>query len=210
MDLTGMSVVIADYGMGNIESIANMVRRVGGSPVISDDPHLIAQAGKLVLPGVGAFDKGISALAATGIKDAVYAAANQGSVILGICLGMQLLMDSSEEGALPGLGLVPGRVCLFPKGLGLKVPHMGWNHVYPTKDSLLFSRNSVETPRYYFVHSYYAKCAELNDVAATTHHGLEFASAFSRNNVLGVQFHPEKSHRFGMALIRRFLDSKYA
>ncbi len=205
-----MTVVIADYGMGNLESIANMVRKVGGSPLISGDTHVIAQAGKLVLPGVGAFDKGMSALAATGIKDAVYAAANQGSVLLGICLGMQLLMDGSEEGALPGLGLVPGRVCLFPKDLGLKVPHMGWNHAHPTKDSLLFSRDSGETPRYYFVHSYYARCAEQTDVAATTHYGLEFASAFSRNNVFGVQFHPEKSHRFGMALIRSFLDFSHA
>jgi len=205
-----MTVVIADYGMGNLESIANMMRKVGGSPLISGDPSVIAQAGKLVLPGVGAFDKGMSALAETGIRDAVHVAANQGSVLLGICLGMQLLMDSSEEGTLPGLGLVPGRVCLFPKDVGLKVPHMGWNHANPAKNSPLFSLGAEETPRYYFVHSYYAKCAERADVATTTHYGLEFASAFSRKNILGVQFHPEKSHRYGMALIRRFLDFSHA
>jgi glutamine amidotransferase len=119
---------------------------------------------------------------------------------------MQLLMDGSEEGLLPGLGLVPGRVRLFPKDVGLKVPHMGWNHAHPTKDSLLFSRNSEETLRYYFVHSYYVTCAEQTDVAAITNYGLEFASAFCRNNIFGVQFHPEKSHRFGMALMRRFQD----
>lgn len=201
-----MTVVIADYGMGNLNSIANMVRKVGGSPLISGEPHVIAQAEKLVLPGVGAFDKGMSALEETGIKEAVHTAANQGAMLLGICLGMQLLMDGSEEGALPGLGLVPGRVYRFPRVGGLKVPHMGWNHAYPTKDSPLFSRGSGETSRYYFVHSYYAKCEELTDVAATTNYGLEFASAFTRNNILGVQFHPEKSHRFGMSLLRRFLE----
>lgn len=202
-----MTIVIADYGMGNIESIANMVRKAGGSSLISGDPEVLAQADKLVLPGVGAFDKGMTALAQTGIKAAVYEAANRGAGLLGICLGMQLLMDGSEEGGLPGLGLVPGQVRLFPRGQGLKVPHMGWNRVHPTKDSVLFKKSGEESQRFYFVHSFYANCAEASDVAATTHHGFEFVSAFSRNNILGVQFHPEKSHRFGMALIRRFLDS---
>lgn len=205
-----MTVVIADYGMGNLESIANMVRKVGGNPLISGDPYVIAQAGKLVLPGVGAFDKGMSALTQTGVKAAIHEAVNQGAVLLGICLGMHLLMDGSEEGVLPGLGLVPGRVCLLPKSGVLKVPHMGWNYVHPAKDSILFPKDLLETPRFYFVHSYYAKCTEATDVAATTNYCQEFASAFSRENILGVQFHPEKSHRYGMTLFRRFLGLSHA
>lgn len=201
-----MTVVIADYGMGNIQSIANMVRKAGGNAQISADPEVLARAGKLILPGVGAFDKGMAALAQTGIKAAIYEAANRGAGLLGICLGMQLLMDGSEEGDIPGLGLVPGKVCRFPSGTGLKVPHMGWNRVQPTKNSALFSRQDQDVSRFYFVHSYFASCAEDSDIAAITHYGFDFVSAFSRKNIHGVQFHPEKSHKFGLELFRRFMD----
>lgn len=201
-----MTVLIADYGMGNIDSIANMVRKAGGRAEASSDPERLARAERLVLPGVGAFDKGMAALAQTGIREAVHAAVKHGSQVLGICLGMQLLMDASEEGVLPGLGLVPGQVRRFPGGQGaLKVPHMGWNYVKPVKDCALFETGMEEAPRFYFVHSYFASCNDASDVAGVTHYGFDFTSAFSRGNVHGVQFHPEKSHRFGMALFRRFL-----
>ena len=200
-----MTILIADYGMGNISSVRNMLRKAGGDANVSSDPKLLEKADKLLLPGVGAFDRGADALSKTGIGEAICRAANQGSSVLGICLGMQLLMDGSEEGLLPGLGLVPGRVHYFPADMNLKVPHMGWNYVSPTKPSALFGQED-EKPRFYFVHSYFAECAEIQDVAANTYYGFNFASAFSRNNIYGVQFHPEKSHRFGLELFRRFIS----
>lgn len=200
-----MKTYIADYGMGNIGSIVNMVRKAGGSPQVSDDPAQLAQAGRIILPGVGAFDQGMKALTKSGIKDAIMVAAANQCSILGICLGMQLMMDASEEGGGVGLGLVPGQVRRFPKNEVLKVPHMGWNIANPVKDSLLFSKETKEVERFYFVHSYFAQCADKSDVAATSHYGFDFASAFSRNNIYGVQFHPEKSHRFGLELFKRFL-----
>ena len=201
-----MKIITADYGMGNINSIANMVSKAGGSVEVSSDPEQLAHARKLILPGVGAFDKGMAALDETGIKEAIYSSVQNGSVILGICLGMQLLMDGSEEGETPGLGLIPGKVCRFPSGTGLKVPHMGWNRVLPKKDTALLSTQDQDVSRFYFVHSYFASCAEDSDVAAITHYGFDFVSAFSRKNIHGVQFHPEKSHRFGLELFRRFVD----
>jgi glutamine amidotransferase len=200
-----MSILIVDYGLGNIASIRNIVRKAGGDAHVSSDPKSLETAKKIILPGVGAFDRGADALSKTGIGEAICRAANQGSSVLGICLGMQLLMDGSEEGMLPGLGLVPGRVHHFPADMNLKVPHMGWNYVSPTKPSTLFGQED-ENPRFYFVHSYFAKCTEIQDVAANTHYGINFASAFSRNNVYGVQFHPEKSHRFGLELFQRFIS----
>lgn len=200
-----MKTYIADYGMGNIGSIVNMVRKAGGSPQVSNDPVQLAQAERIILPGVGAFDQGMKALTNSGIKDAIMVAAANQCSILGICLGMQLMMDASEEGGSLGLGLVPGKVHRFPKNEALKVPHMGWNIANPVKDSLLFSMGANEVERFYFVHSYFAQCADKSDVAATSHYGFDFASAFSRNNIYGVQFHPEKSHRFGLELFKRFL-----
>jgi glutamine amidotransferase len=191
--------------MGNVGSIANMIRKVGGAPLISADPEVIAVADKLILPGVGAFDRGMEALGKEGFADAIRQAVAHGTPLLGICLGMQLMLESSEEGTLPGLGFVPGNVRKFPVGDSLpRVPHMGWNRVTLKKMCALFPEGEDEQ-RYYFVHSYYVSCSDTGDVAATTSHGCEFVSAFSRGNLYGVQFHPEKSHRFGMALFRRFL-----
>lgn len=200
-----MTILIADYGIGNISSVRNMLRKAGGDAHVSSDPRLLEKADKLILPGVGAFDRGAEALTKTGIGEAICRAVNQGSSVLGICLGMQLLMDGSDEGVLPGLGLVPGWAHHFPADMNHKVPHMGWNYVSPIKPSALFDQEDKK-PRFYFVHSYYAECAEIQDVAANTHYGFNFASAFSRNNIYGVQFHPEKSHRFGLELFRRFIS----
>jgi glutamine amidotransferase len=201
-----MTIVIVNYGMGNVGSIVNMIRKLGGDAEVASDPQALATAGKLVLPGVGAFDQGMQALAEGGWIGSLKMAAGKGIPILGICLGMQLMLARSEEGLLPGLGLVPGEVRRFPSGEGLpRVPHMGWNRIDLKKACPLFGGEEEER-RYYFVHSFYVVCSELADVAAMTVHGHVFVSAFQRDNLFGVQFHPEKSHRFGMTLFKRFLE----
>ena len=196
---------LIDSGLGNINSVANMVRRAGGECTVVRDPARVDDHAKLILPGVGAFDRGMEALHERGFDTAVRAAADRGAWLFGVCLGMQLLLEGSEEGARPGLGLVPGQVKrLRVEDQGLKVPHMGWNVAHPTRDSLLFDAAAPQQ-RYYFVHSFYAAPAEAADITATASHGIEFACGVQRGKVLGVQFHPEKSHRFGLALMQRFV-----
>lgn len=198
-------IVVMDYGMGNSGSVLNMIRKVGEEAVVTADSELIAQAEKLILPGVGAFDAGVRALDAGGMANALRHAVMVRKVpILGICLGMQLMMETSEEGTLPGLALVPGKVKRFMmENQDLRVPHMGWNTVRRTKPCALLEEE--EEQRYYFVHSYYVECADESDVCGITHYGNDFVSAFERGNLMGVQFHPEKSHRFGMAMFRKFV-----
>lgn len=201
-----MAVVVVDYGMGNVGSIANMIRKVGGEAFLAADAAAVAAADKLVLPGVGAFDQGMRSLDGRNLIGPLRDAAARGVPILGICLGMQLMMEHSDEGSLPGFALVPGRVKRFPAGEEQpRVPHMGWNRIALRQASPLFT-GSVGDCRYYFVHSYYVSCTNSDDVIATTSYGSEFVSVFQRNNLFGVQFHPEKSHRFGMALFRSFLS----
>jgi imidazole glycerol-phosphate synthase subunit HisH len=199
-------ITIVTAGIGNVGSVRNMLARLGYTATITDDPAQTLAAKKLILPGVGAFDAGMAALRARGLDMAVRRAVlDNGAQLLGICLGMQLLLESSEEGRDRGLGLVPGRVHRFENGR-LRVPHMGWNVVKPTRDSTLLSLDAPEQ-RFYFVHSYYAECADPGDVAGTTSYGTEFVSVIEHGRVRGVQFHAEKSHRFGMALLDRFVRS---
>jgi glutamine amidotransferase len=200
-------ITIVDYGMGNIASVKNMIEYIGGKAIVSSSPEQIAESEKIILPGVGAFDAGVRALQQSGMEKAIEIAINDNnSFILGICLGMQLLMESSEEGCLPGLGLVPGRVKRFQlNDFGLRVPHMGWNSIQQARTSRLFDSNDEEQ-RFYFVHSYHVECDETQDITGITHYGYDFTSAFEHKRVLGVQFHPEKSHRFGMNLLKRFLE----
>ena len=198
-------IIVVDSGIGNLASVVNMIQKIGGEAKISSSLDEIRQAQKLVLPGVGSFDAGIIALKERSLDIAVKSAVKEnGSLLLGICLGMQLLFDSSEEGSLPGLGLIPGHVCYFQlKDEKLRVPHMGWNIVKPKRSSILF--DIEDEHRFYFVHSYHVNCLNAKDVSATTHHGYDFVSATESGNVMGVQFHPEKSHEQGLKLLENFV-----
>lgn len=203
-------IVILDYGIGNVNSILNMLNHVGGEAVISSDLDIIEKANALILPGVGAFDNGMRKLQSSGflpvINDKVL---NRNTPILGICLGMQLLFDSSEEGNLSGLGFIPGNVTKFnfshlDESSQLKIPHMGWNIVNTKDDNKLFS-NVNEQQRFYFVHSYHVNCKDPSDKLASTKYGYEFVCAVNRKNIWGAQFHPEKSHKFGMNFFKNFI-----
>lgn len=201
-------VLIPDFGVGNLPSIIRMVEKVGASCSVTRDPKELAGADKIIFAGVGAFDQGMAALNDRGWRDALESAALERKVpLIGICLGMQILCKTSEEGRLPGLGWIDADVMRFrqdPAG-GLRIPHMGWNTVKICRDNPLIS-STDEEQRFYFVHSYRVVCHQREDVIAVADYGGEFVAAFQRENLFGVQFHPEKSHRFGMALLKRFLE----
>lgn len=197
------TVHVIDYGLGNIGSITNMISRMGGLPVVCREPTALADAERIILPGVGAFDAGMGALDSAGFVRPLLDAVGRQVPILGICLGMQLLFPASEEGRRPGLGLIHGRVRRFDATAGLKIPHMGWNRVEPSASCPLFA--GLEDNRFYFVHSYHADCEAAENVAGTTVYGQRFASAVQSGKVFGAQFHPEKSHKFGMRLVANFL-----
>jgi imidazole glycerol-phosphate synthase subunit HisH len=201
-----MSLVIVDYGSGNIASVANMVRRQGGHAKTSSQPEDVLAATKLILPGVGAFDHGVNQLQKLGLFDALRERATAGVPLLGICVGMQLLGVGSEEGDKQGLSLIDAtfKRFSFEPDAPFRIPHVGWNHITVTKPNPILPDDDREQ-RFYFTHSYHAQCADPTDILATTDHGYRFPAAFGRGNVIGVQFHPEKSHRFGMALIKNFL-----
>lgn len=199
-------LTIIDYGMGNVGSIINMVKKAGVKSELTSDLNTIRLAQKIILPGVGSFDRAIENLESLHIKEAIIEKALSGTPILGICLGMQLLADSSEEGVLPGLGLIPGRVTKFHLPSPLKVPHMGWNSVSFNSGCPLFkSFEDFEETRFYFVHSFYFKCTSSDHEIGVTSHGFPFTSCVQNNNIFGVQFHPEKSHKFGLRLFNNFI-----
>jgi len=201
-----MTTYVLDSGLGNVRSVASMLRRIGHRGELIERPVDLRAADKVILPGVGAFDAGMAALTNSGLDQTVREAAALGCPLLGICLGMQLLCRGSEEGGTLGLGLVPADVIRLPaEEHGLKSPHMGWNVAHPARGSRLFDGAQGEQ-RFYFVHTYYVACDDPADVAANTPYGIDFTSAFERGNLMGVQFHPEKSHRFGMDLLRRFAE----
>jgi glutamine amidotransferase len=187
--------------MGNLRSVEKAVQHLGYDCVVS--PNLDG-ATKLIIPGVGAFGAAMERLEP--LKRDILRFAGNGKPLLGICLGQQLLLDSSEElGEYTGLGLVPGRVRYFPADIGLKVPHIGWSPLHYRTSTGLAS-HGVEGEQVYFVHSLYTDCADPSDVVATATYGFEFAAAVQRNNVWGTQFHPEKSSAVGLRILKNFLE----
>ena len=199
-------ITIVNYGMGNLGSVQNMCKRIGVPSEITGDPPIIAKSAKLLLPGVGAFDAAMQKIADSGLREVLDKKVKEEKVpTLGICLGMQLLTNSSEEGVLPGLGWIPAKTLKFrfTQDSGLKIPHMGWNRVFVKKESPLI-KDLPEEPRFYFVHSYYVQCDNEEDVLTTTPYGGHFHSIVQKGNVFGAQFHPEKSHKYGMKLLANF------
>lgn len=202
-------IVIVDYGMGNIGSIRSMLSKCGFNSVISSSSEVIAEADKLILPGVGHFERGMASLHHLNLISALNDAVVKRKIpVLGICLGMQLMGLSSEEGNARGLGWVDADFVKFDvskSNYQIKIPHMAWNWIKPAKSTPI-SEGLDNASRFYFVHSYHAVMSHPEDVLFTTEYGYEFCSAFEKDNVIGVQFHPEKSHRFGMQLLRNFVE----
>ena len=199
-------VTIVDYGMGNLGSIFNMFKKIGVQSKITSNKSEIEKAEKILLPGVGSFDAAMNKINELDFKELLnYKALEEKIPVLGICLGMQLLTNSSEEGVLPGLGWIPAETLKFKfeKEQNLKIPHMGWNLVEKNKDSKL-TEDFIDEARFYFVHSYYVKCQNDSNSILKTTYGLTFDSAIQNENIYGAQFHPEKSHKFGMNLLKNF------
>ena len=200
-------VVIVNYGSGNIGSVANIIKKAGATALVSSDAADIERATRLILPGIGAFDTCMGNLNASGLIPALRERVlNAGIPLLGICVGMQMLMGGSEEGVLPGLGWIAGHTKRFahPAEAPMRVPHMVWNDIVVKRVVPLFAGLENEA-RFYFVHSYHVQCERSQDILGETVYGYPFTSAVQSNNIAGVQFHPEKSHKFGLALIRNFV-----
>lgn len=201
-------ITIVNYGMGNLGSIYNMFKRIGVQAVIESEPEKIKNASKILLPGVGSFDAAMSRINEQGLLDVLNEKALKEQIpILGICLGMQLLTDSSEEGKQKGLGWIPAQTLAFNNKIDpiLKVPHMGWNIVKESRHNPLTQDfNHFEEVRFYFVHSYCVQVKNQEHSILKTTYGIEFDSAIQKDNIFGAQFHPEKSHKFGVKLFENF------
>ena len=199
-------ITIVDYGMGNLGSIVNMLKYLGVSSRVESSPDAIFSAQKIILPGVGSFDQAMKNINNSGMYEALnYLAKEKKIPFLGICLGMQLLTEGSEEGTLPGLGLIPAETKKLNHSFNLKIPHMGWNYLSQIVKSPLTKGLSSES-KFYFVHSYFVKVKEPKFSLLTTVYGEEFCSAIFNDHICGVQFHPEKSHRHGMLLLKNFSE----
>jgi glutamine amidotransferase len=199
---------IVDYGVGNIQAFMTMFKRLGISSERALVPSDLVDATHLILPGVGHFDHAMQRLNDSGMRPALESMV-QGNCtpMLGICVGMQMLAEGSDEGGLPGLNWVPGRVRAFashPKAAKLPMPHMGWNDVQAVSGTPLFAKGFEDAPQFYFLHSFYFDAKEKADVAATAHYGLDFDAVVSRGHIHGVQCHPEKSHHWGAQLLKNF------
>lgn len=202
-------ILIIDYGLGNLSSIANMFRKLGINSKISNDINDLKNATKVILPGVGHFDYGMNQLHATGFVDILNSKVlDEKTPILGICLGAQLLTQRSDEGKCSGLGWIKGETVSFDRlklSNNLKVPHMGWAEVKEYEKSKLFT-DMHEKPRFYFVHSYHLKLDNSDDIMLKATHGYDFVAGIEHDNIVGVQFHPEKSHKYGMKILENFAN----
>ncbi len=197
-------IVIIDYGMGNLRSVQKAIEAVGHRAEVASDPDVVRKASKVILPGVGAFGDAIAELRRTGLDEAFVESVRAGKPCLGVCLGLQLLFDASEEGGEHrGLGLLPGRVVRFAPEPGLKIPHMGWNTLQVRRPAPLLAGLGPD-PSVYFVHSYYAAAANPDDVAAESDYPRPFPAVVWRDNLMAAQFHPEKSQRVGLAMYANF------
>lgn len=196
---------IIDYGAGNLHSVKNALDFLGEDNVITSDPEVIRAADRVILPGVGAFGDAMACMRNSGLEGAVKEAAASGKPFLGICLGLQLLFESSEEAeGVDGLGIFKGRVVRIPTADGLKIPHMGWNSLEIPKESKLL-KDIGDEPFVYFVHSYYILPDDENDISAYTTYGARLGVAVERGNVFATQFHPEKSGELGMKILKNFI-----
>jgi len=201
-------ITVVDYGVANLGSMLNMLKKIGAKARSVSTPQEIASAESIILPGVGAFDHGVNALKERGLDEAIKERVVEDEIpILGVCLGMQLLCKGSDEGDLAGLGLIDAHCRHFnlDDGSSLKIPHMGWNVLIRKKSSDILN-NLDSNSRFYFVHSYHMVCKNEMDVVAKSDYGGEFTAIVQQKNIIGVQFHPEKSHRFGMQLLRNFVE----
>ena len=203
-----MNIGILDYEISNIASVSKMIKKVGGNPIIVTSNDQLMNIDKLIIPGVGSFDYGIKQISKRfdmkKLKDLAFV---KKIPILGICLGMQLLCLSSEEGNMKGLGFINAKVKKLPldKSKDYKLPHMGWNEINIKKENLLIP-SQKELQRFYFVHTFFVSPIDKSIVFATTNHGIDFCSGFQKENIFGVQFHPEKSHKFGIKLFEKFIN----
>ena len=199
-------IAIIDYGAGNLQSVRNALDFIGCPGTITSDPAEILSSDGIILPGVGAFGSAMAEMEGRGLTEAVKFAAKSGKPFIGICAGMQLLFEESEESpGVPGLGVLRGKVLIFPADKGLKIPHMGWNSIRTKKESRLLGKLSG-TPYMYFVHSYYVKADDEGIVSALSDYGTTFDAAVEQNNLFGCQFHPEKSGNEGISILRRFAE----
>lgn len=200
-------VTIIDYGIGNIGSIANMIKKIGFIPEVTGDPSIISKANKLILCGIGAYDNAMQSLIDKKLVDVLHEKVLiQKTPILGICVGMQLFTERGEEGVLNGLSWIKGETKRFHLDSSLRIPHMGWNYVTPVKESKLWE-NMYPNPKFYFVHSYHVVPTDKKDILLTTSYGTDFVSSVEKDNIIGVQFHPEKSHKYGMMLFKNFIEN---
>lgn len=200
-----MIIGIVDYDAGNLTSVETALKSIGADFIVGKSPDELKKSGKLIFPGVGEASSAMATLAARGLDDFIREFALSGKPLLAICIGSQILLDSSEEGPADCLGIIPGTVKHFPPSIGEKIPHMGWNSVRIQKQNPLF-KGIPDASSFFFVHSYYTSPSSQEDILSTSEYGMNFVSAMSRDNITATQFHPEKSGPYGLKILQNFME----